>query len=263
MPIFFSKIKNAAAAHKIITGLAIIILAGGGYYGRQHFFPAPVKYKYVTEAAAKTTISVSVTGSGQISELNSIDLKSLTSGALVSLNIKKGDQVKTGQVIAVVDQRDAIASMNQARASLSAAQANYDTLIAGTDAADLRISENSVKQAENSYNNALTSQQNTIKTTTENVAQAEATLNDLEDTSSAANPTNKRSLLITTIADKLNLDSSSLDAENRIFIDTNLAATFSALDTSLLVSAKESYNQALTLLNIANASFKYGSILSQ
>jgi HlyD family secretion protein len=254
MKLFFLKIKNAIVAHKIITVVAIIVLLGGGYYGYQKFFPAAIKYKYVTEAAIKTTISVSITGSGQVSELNSIDLKPSTSGALKILNVKKGDQVKTGQVIAVVDQRDAIVSMNQAKATLANAQANYDTLIAGTDATDLRISQNSVTQAENSYNNAVISQQNTIQSTAENITQAQNTLNDLQDTTSAANPTNKRSLVITAIADKLNLDSSTLDSENKIFKDTNLATTFSALNSSLSVSAQNYYDQALVSLDVANAS---------
>jgi|WetSurMetagenome_2_1015567.scaffolds.fasta_scaffold13422_5 HlyD family secretion protein len=251
---FFLKIKAVVYTHKIMTGLALIILVFGGYYGYQKFFPAAIKYKYITEAAVKTTISVSVTGSGQVSELNSIDLKPSTSGALKILNIKKGDQVKIGQVIAVVDQRDAIVSLNQAKASLANAQANYDTLIAGTDATDLRISQNSVAQAENSYNNALISQQNTIRSTAEDIAQAQKTLDDLVDTTSAANPTNKRSLLITALADKLNSDSSTLDSENKIFNDTNLEPTFSALDSSLSVNAKNYYNQALLALDIANSS---------
>ncbi|MDD4902167.1 MAG: efflux RND transporter periplasmic adaptor subunit [Patescibacteria group bacterium] len=254
MKIFFLKIKGIIAAHKIMTGAAIIILAVGGYYGYQKFFPSAPKYRYATEATVKTTISVSITGSGQVSELNSIDLKPQTSGALIAMNIKKGDQVKTGQVIAVVDQRDAIAAMNQARASLANAQASYDTLLAGTDATDLKISRNSVTQAENSYNNAVLSQQNTIKTTATNIVQAQNTLDDLEDFTSQANPTNQRGVTLNTINDKLTVDRTALDAENKIFTDNNFQNTFGALNSGLVGLTKDSYARAVTLLAAANSS---------
>ncbi|MDD5527659.1 MAG: biotin/lipoyl-binding protein [Patescibacteria group bacterium] len=254
MNIFFGKIKSAIAAHKIITFLAIIILAAGAYYGYQKFFIAAPQTRYVTSPIIKTTITAAVTGSGQISELNSIDLKPQTSGTLTALNVKKGDQVKAGQVIAVVDQRSAIASISQAKAALSNAQANYDTLIAGATAVDINISKNSVAQAENSYNNAVLSQQNTIQTTATNVAQAQNAFNDLEDTTSTANPTNKRGLALSAIDNTLSGDRSALDAENKIFIDDNFTVVFSALNSSLVNSAKDSYKNAVTLLGTAQSS---------
>jgi HlyD family secretion protein len=254
MKIFFLKIRGIIAAHKIMTGMIIIILAVGGYYGYQKLFPSAPKYRYTTEAAIKTTISVSVTGSGQVSELNSIDLKPQTSGALIAMNVRKGDQVKAGQIIAVVDQRNAIAAMSQARASLANAQANYNALIAGADATDLRISQNSVTQAENSYNNAVLSQQNTTKTTATNITQAQNTLNDLEDFTSQASPTNQRGVALNTINDKLTVDRSALDAENKIFTDDNFKNTFGALNSGLVSFAKDSYTQAAALLVTANVS---------
>lgn len=251
---FFSKIKGALAAHKFITAVVIIILAVGGYYGYQKFSVKPVVYKYVTEAAAKTTISVSVTGSGQVSELNSIDLKPLTSGVLTAMNIKKGDQVKTGQVIATIDQRSALAGIAQARASLANAQASYDTLKAGATAEDIRISQNSVSQAENSYNNALLSQQNTTNSTAANISQLQSALDDLVNYTSSANPTNKRSATFSTLDDKLTSDRSALDAENKVFQDQNLKNTLSVLNSSLLSGATSNYQQALSLFNVANIS---------
>lgn len=251
---FFSKIKGAIAAHKIRTAVIIVVLVAGGYYGYQKFSVKAPVYKYATEAAVKTTISVSVTGSGQVSELNSIDLKPLTSGVLTAMNVKKGDQVKTGQVIATIDQRSALASIAQARASLANAQANYDTLKAGATAEDIRISQNSVTQAENSYNNALLSQQNTINSTASNIAQLQSALDDLVNYTSSANPTNKRSAALTTIGDKLTADRNALDAENKIFIDQNFKDTLSVLNSSLLSSAKNDYQQSLSLLDVANAS---------
>jgi RND family efflux transporter MFP subunit len=257
MPNIFSKIKSAIAAHKVITALVIIILIAGGYYFYQNATAGVSKTSYVTQAASLQTITVSVTGSGQVSEMNSVEIKPQISGnseSLTQLNIKKGDQVKAGQILAIVDQSSALASLSQARSTLTNAEANYQTLVNGAQAIDISISKNSVAQAENSYNNALVSQQNTIQTTANNVTQAQNALNDLEDTDSTANPTNKRGTLLTTIENELTQDRSALDAENKIFNDNALKNVFGALNSSMVSSAQNNYNQAVNLLTTAQNS---------
>ncbi len=257
MKIFFGKIKSMIAAHKIITVLVIIILGVAGYYGYQKFNATSTKTSYVTQPISLQTITVSVTGSGQVSELNSVDIKPQISGnseALTAMNVKKGDQVKAGQVLAIVDQSSALASLSQARSSLTNAEANYQTLISGATAVDINISQNSVTQAQNSYNNALLSQQNTIQTTANNVTQAQNALNDLEDTTSAANPTNKRGVAIAAVDNVLTQDRSALDAENGLLTDDNFKAAFSVLDSSQVNYAKSSYDSAVILLTTAQNS---------
>jgi HlyD family secretion protein len=260
---FFSQIKNKIAAHKIITALIIVVVVVAGYYGYKNLTTKTAKTTYVTQPITRSTISVSVSGSGQVSELNSVDIKPQVSGnseTLVTLNIKKGDQVKTGQVLAVVDQRSALASISQAKLSLANAQANYQTLISGATAVDIRISQNSVTQAENSYNNSLLSQQNTIQTTATNIKQAQDALNDLTDTTSAASPTNKRGVLITTIDSQLTQDRSALDAENKVLTDDSFKKVFGALDSSLVNSAKSSYDNAVSLLTTAQNSLSNAKV---
>jgi HlyD family secretion protein len=260
---FFSKIKNQIVAHKFITAVVIIALAFGGYYGYQKMTAGKASVSYVTQPASLQTITVSVTGSGQVSELNSVDIKPQVSGnseSLVTLNIKKGDQVKAGQVLAVIDQSSALASVSQARSTLTNAEANYQTLVAGPQAVDINISKNSVTQAQNSYNNALLSQQNTIQTNANNVTQAQNALNDLEDTTSAANPTNKRGVMITTIDNQLTQERSALDVENKILTDNNFKSVFGALNSSLVNSAQDNYNQAVSFLSTAQTSLSNAKI---
>jgi RND family efflux transporter MFP subunit len=251
---FFLKIKNFIIAHKIISGLVIIILIFVGYSFYQKTTAGTVKVSYLTQAASLQTITVSVTGSGQVSELNSVDIKPQISGnsqALTAMNIKKGDQVKAGQVLATIDQSSVLAALSQARSTLTNAEANYQTLVAGAQAVDINISKNSVTQAQNSYNNALLNQQNTIKTTATNVTQAQNAYNDLTDTTSSANPTNKRGVAITTIDNQLTQDRNALDAENKVLTDNIFKAVFGALNSSLVDSAKVSYSQAISLLSTA------------
>jgi HlyD family secretion protein len=254
---FFGKIKSMIAAHKIITVLVIIVLAGGGYYLYQKANVGVSKTTYVTQPVTRQTITVSVTGSGQLSEMNSVDIKPQVTGnseSLVTLNIKKGDQVKQGQVLAIIDQSSALASISQARSALTNAEDNYQTLIQGAQPVDVSIQKNAVVQAQNSYNNALLNQQNTIQTTATNVTQAQNALSDLEDTTSAADPTNKRGVALSTIDNSLTQDRSALDAENKLLSDDTFKVVFGVLNSPLVNSAQSSYNDAVILLATAQNS---------
>ena len=252
----FVKIKDWVKEHRIATFFIVAVLLAAGYFGYVKLNPVKVKVSYVTEAAAANTITSSVSGSGQISESNSIDLKPLYSatGAITELDIKQGDQVKAGQTVAVIDQRDNLTALNKASASLASAQANYEQVKAGATQDDLKASQLSLNQAQNSYNNSLVSLQNTKDSIANNIAQTQKTLTDLQDTTNQASPNNKRGVLLTTIVGKISLANSALDTENKIFNDTNIKPSLAAQDSSALISAKNSYNQAVSLMSAANSS---------
>lgn len=148
-----NKSINFLKNHKIIVGLLIIAIIGG-YFWYQKIHPTTAQAQYVTGAVEKTTIAVSVSTSGQVSAENQIDLKPGGSGALTSVNVKAGDQVKAGQVIAVVDQSNNNVSLAQARASVLQAQANYDKLIAGLTGSDLTAAQKIVTDAQKAIDKA-------------------------------------------------------------------------------------------------------------
>lgn len=139
--------------HKIIVGLLIVAILGGYFwYSKTHTTTAQAQY--VTGAAEKTTIAVSVSASGQVSAENQIDLKPGGSGALTAVNVKAGDTVKAGQIVAVVDQSNNNVSLAQARASVLQAQANYDKLIAGLTGSDLTSAQKTVTDAQKAIDKA-------------------------------------------------------------------------------------------------------------
>lgn len=161
--------------HKIIAGLLIVALIGG-YFWYQKAHPTAAQVQYVTGAVEKTTLAVSVSASGQVSAENQIDLKPGGSGALTAVNVKAGNAVKAGQVVAVVDQSNNNVSLAQARASVLQAQANYDKLIAGLTGSDLTVAKKTVadaekaiekaketvKKAKRDYNSTVTEQQQAV-----------------------------------------------------------------------------------------------------
>ncbi|MEK7122262.1 MAG: hypothetical protein AAB855_00230, partial [Patescibacteria group bacterium] len=65
--------------------IAIIVLVGSGFYGYTKLTATPEGPRFVLGQARRDTLVVSVSGSGQVSARDKIDLKPKTSGDIVSL----------------------------------------------------------------------------------------------------------------------------------------------------------------------------------
>ncbi len=184
--------------HKIITALVIIVLAGGGYFLYTKMqSTASAQTRYVTSTVKKQTIVSSVSGTGQVLALNQIDIKPATgstqsANTVTSVNVQAGQEVKVGQIIATLDQKNALLAINQAKASLASAQANLDSLLAGPTALDLQASQNSVNSAQLSLANA---QRNLVNTKTQQQTTVNNALKNLlnTDTDAIPGPTNSSS----------------------------------------------------------------------
>ena len=137
--------------------ILIIIAAGiGGYFTYKKITATPVTTRYVTEAAAKSTIATSVSGTGQVSTTSQVDLKPQASGALLSLPIKVGQKVAAGQLIAVVDPTNAQKAIRDAQASLDSAKLSLQKLQEPTNALSLLQAQNSLTDAQTTKQNAQT-----------------------------------------------------------------------------------------------------------
>jgi HlyD family secretion protein len=122
------KILNYVFQHKIRAGIIILAFAAGGYYGYGKIFPSATATHYVTAAVEKGTLIVSVSGSGQISVLNQVDVKAKTSGDVIYVGIKNGQEVKAGTLLAQIDTRDAQKTVRNAEISLASAQLEFEKM---------------------------------------------------------------------------------------------------------------------------------------
>ncbi|MES2409768.1 MAG: HlyD family efflux transporter periplasmic adaptor subunit [Patescibacteria group bacterium] len=131
---FFSKIKpsnikNYVIAHKIKSVIIFIVVFLVLYYSYSKLFASnTTETKYTVEKVAKTTIISTISGSGQVSASNQVDLKAKASGKLGAINVKTGDFVKAGTVIAQVDSRDAQMALESAQISYAKATEQADQL---------------------------------------------------------------------------------------------------------------------------------------
>src|SRR3989338_1953369 len=82
--------------HKFAAFIIILLLGGGGYYGYQYLRGGEEEIRYVLAAVEKGTLTSAVSGSGQVSVSNQVDIKSRVSGDIVRVNAKNGQEVKDG-----------------------------------------------------------------------------------------------------------------------------------------------------------------------
>ncbi|MBI4262427.1 efflux RND transporter periplasmic adaptor subunit, partial [Candidatus Uhrbacteria bacterium] len=141
--------------HKIITLLILIAGAGGGYYWYTTAYNTSGVVRHVLGIVERGTLIQSISGSGQVSSLNQLDVKPKVSGDLVVLNIKNGDAVRVGAIIAVIDSRDAQKAVRDAEVSLASAQLSLDKLKKPADVYAVLQTENALAQAKRDLDDLL------------------------------------------------------------------------------------------------------------
>jgi RND family efflux transporter MFP subunit len=131
----------------IVTGLIVVAaLAGAGYVIKQRqaakAAAAPVtKTAAQTAELASTDVFVAqerelVQGlsiSGTVKAVNSAQVKARVPGELQGLNLREGDTVKAGQVIARIESSDIAARIRQAQETADAAKAQIEIAQRGAD----------------------------------------------------------------------------------------------------------------------------------
>lgn len=137
--------------HKILSALFVAIMA---YIGYRYFTAAKAETRYVLASVKKGTVISSVSGTGQVAAENQLDVKPIGSGMVVSVKVKSGDPVKSGQLLAVLDLRSASVSLAQARASVASAEANERKVLAGASGPDIDVGKAAVESAQVSLDNA-------------------------------------------------------------------------------------------------------------
>lgn len=145
-----------AKAHKLITLVAVIVILGGGYWAYAKTAASTVETKYVLGTAQKGTVIATVSGSGQVSPSDQVDIKPKVSGDVVSVPVTAGQTVKAGTVIAYLDSTDAQNTVRNAKADLENAQISYQKTIKPADQLTLTQSQNAVTKAQESLQTAQT-----------------------------------------------------------------------------------------------------------
>lgn len=148
------KIVSGALKHKFYTLIILAVLGGGGYFGYQKLFASGGTVRYVTAAAEKGVLTSSVSGTGQVSSSNEVDISVKASGDIIYVGAKVGDSVKAGALLVSLNAGDALKSVRDAEANLESSRLSLQKLEKPADTLSVLQAENSLSQAQESRQKA-------------------------------------------------------------------------------------------------------------
>ena len=111
---------------RLVIATVALLLAGGlwGVRGRTAR-PAPAE-RFRTAVVTRGTLAVRVTGTGTLQPYSQVEVRSRATGTVVDVRVEEGDRVAAGQLLVVIDDRDARAQVATAQAQLASAQARWE-----------------------------------------------------------------------------------------------------------------------------------------
>jgi HlyD family secretion protein len=113
--------------------------------------------KYVTQEVTRGDLTVTVTATGNLEPRNQVDIGSELSGTIRAVNADVNDEVKAGQVLAVLDTTRLRAQVLQAESSLASAEARVLQSVASEKEARANLAR--LMKVRELSNNKLPSQQ--------------------------------------------------------------------------------------------------------
>ncbi|MBN1585707.1 efflux RND transporter periplasmic adaptor subunit [Candidatus Uhrbacteria bacterium] len=144
-------------AHKIISLLILAGLVWGGLSLRGRLVPERETVSYSTQAVETNTIIMSVSGTGQIANVEQVDLKPGTSETVTQVNVSNGQSVRAGAVLVRLDASDVAEGIQDAETALETAKLQLERLMEPADEYDMLQAQNSVIQAKESESEAVIS----------------------------------------------------------------------------------------------------------
>src|SRR5258707_3528803 len=118
----------------LLVGLAMLVVASGGYLGWQYFAHTPSTAKpgpsppvpVIATTVQQQNFPIALTGIGNVAALNSATVRSMVTEQIVSIDFKDGQLVKKGQLLAQLYPNTYQAQLDQAEANLARDQAHLE-----------------------------------------------------------------------------------------------------------------------------------------
>jgi len=188
-------IKPRQRSYWWVWVITIIILIGGGI--AYSYFTKPPTNPYITEAASIQDIVQSVEVTGSIEPAQEFNLNFKSAGTIDSVNVKVGDDVKQGQVLASLDTSELNSQLAQSQASVNVAQAQLQQAQEGSRPEEIAVQETNVNNAQtaltsaqinyqltqDSIDNELQTAQTSLTNTQKLLKEAQTNLNNIENQS--------------------------------------------------------------------------------
>jgi HlyD family secretion protein len=125
----------------------ILVVIAGLVFWRLQVSSAPAAP--TTATVSQGNLVLAVTGSGAVAAARTIEMPFQQAGQITAVDVRVGDQVKAGQVLAKIDDADLQLALQQAQANLKSAQAKLTQVTEGSSTPqDLASAQASLDSAE-------------------------------------------------------------------------------------------------------------------
>ena len=160
-----------------VIGLGLVGLLLVGLIAHDTFFATPAAAAIRTSTADRGTVTSVVSGTGSLLPAGRMNVSFKQTGILTEVDVKVGDKVTTGQLLARIDSTTQQAALAQAQASLASAQANLQATQSPVTAAQIAQLQHQVNNAQQSYNDTVASVNATNQADAATVASDQAKVN--------------------------------------------------------------------------------------
>lgn len=148
----------------IYIGSAVVILTVG-FFVLRSLKSAEQTYVFETAKIGKGTISNTVTATGKLEAITTVEVGTQVSGVINKIFVDFNSQVKKGQILAQIDETPLLAQLEQSKSTVDQAEAQVKYQKATYDRYQVLIGKKLIAQsdfdlAEYNYNNALSSLNN-------------------------------------------------------------------------------------------------------
>ncbi len=127
----------------LIVGLVVgaLVIAGVGAFA-MNAMKGPPKPNYLTDTAKMGDVESAVLATGALQPADVVNVGSQTSGQIVSMGVKLGDEVKSGQLLANIDPTNLNNQVRQQETQVAQAQAQVNSVRANLTLTQSTLSRN-------------------------------------------------------------------------------------------------------------------------
>lgn len=149
----FIKTKNWIFTHKKTSVVLLLVLVSVGYGGAKKITAGSASAKYIMATVERGEFVSVVTGTGQVSASNQVEVAAQVSGEVVSVPVKMGQRVNKNQLLAYLDSADASRQVEDAKLGLENAKLSYEKALKQSQD---QASDSSVSDLKKAYDNGYT-----------------------------------------------------------------------------------------------------------
>lgn len=159
---YIKRLYAYARANLVVSGVVSVVVIGALYGLYTTYFSTSTETTYVLGEVKRGVIAASLSGSGQVSASNQLELKPDVSGKVVTIPVVAGTQVKAGQLIVQLDTSAAQKAVRDAEANLESAKIALQKLLEPADTLSKIQAENALAQSKSSLSKSYDDGFNTV-----------------------------------------------------------------------------------------------------